>query len=426
MATCNKCSRAIKATAKFCVYCGTRRVMDAQPTRTQPTTQQSIYTAKKTINSQFTQQSAIKRSKNISEKREISTSQKTQDRVETRTRTNIKTSARVRTQQRVKSTHVDEALYQLNMRLERSIGTIERALSSFQLRDDYTRSDATLIYKYIEELVNHTRDKEFKRSQFSRDAENLLEKIKLIAIKVFESLTIEIKNQELRNAQHEWSTYRDKIEKRLETKTLLDKLEKQNKIINVKINDFEKIFGTPSYTTYHKSQLFTKFKELRNYYLNTLGPVVEKYLDLLHSSQFAEYFNDEVKILNELKTIADPNVPNRNAVSTHQISKLCFDFLEERGVNASTLRLQLQELEEQLQKNDEKIKRLQQRYTDKMWQLINSEQLGVKHIQPGKVEYIAPMKYQLSNQKQTERSDLNSLEPLLSLNRLEMLKNFEN
>ncbi len=460
MSTCNKCHRKIKATAKFCVYCGTKRNINRnysenRPSQKRQTQQQRIVPKKsvpqrnipqynvprknvpqkvvphrnipkKNMQIEFTQN--ISSQKNIFSDDKHDFNQNINEQKNMRSQHNVRTSAQMKTSTRIKTKQKEikpknEELYQLDLRMERTINTVNRAINSYNTRDEFTRSDATQLNNYIKELKNYTTNHIFNDGKFSKECTDLIEKSEFLAIKIFESLTYEIKNEQLKELKNEWSVYREKIKKRIQTKSLLDKLEIQNKKINIKIDKFEKIFGKPSYTSYHKSKLFTKFKNMRTYYLNELGPAIEEYLSVLNSSDFKNYFEDEANILNKIREIADPNIPNKESISTHQISKLCFDFIEERGINAATLRLQLQELEDQLIKNDKKIKEIQRRYFNKMWNLINSEQLGVTSINPGKMDYSPTMEH--VTQKEELKENLDNLKPLNKLKPLKSLANFE-
>ncbi|MCY3411139.1 MAG: zinc ribbon domain-containing protein [Candidatus Heimdallarchaeota archaeon] len=457
MAYCTNCSRQIKATAKFCIYCGARR--QVQSTQTQSTPRQSYSKPTQQIQPQkvvpkqntpktitprqnVPHQNIPKRNvpqKQVQQSRHVDTSQRVSSQHKTKTKASVQTKREVPSRTSFNEEgFMDRDLYQLNQRLSTRLDVIKRSVQNFErMLDgsaDFSRSDATLLYQYRAELKDFSKNDAYKNSDYRHETNSLIDKIKFISIDIFESLTHDVNEQSLIEMREEWKTYRDTIEKKMKTKELLDALERQNKIINKKIDDLERIFGSPSYEAIYKSQLFTRYKSLRDFYIKELGPAIESYLSLIEDAsktKYADYFGDEKKMLRQIKTYIDPNVSNRAATSTREISKKCFDFLEERGVNASTLRLQLAELEEELSIHQDEIVTIEKDYTRKMWDLINSEKLAISGVDYQKPKSLKITTYQplRSNpytlNKAKSMAPAGDLHPLHSLNKLKPLKHLD-
>lgn len=409
MASCSNCSRTIKSTAKFCIYCGARRTIQRK-TSSQPV-------QKKKVRSNYTPTQGRDFRQNIQDF----------SRKQTTPRMKVETKKSIPTRKKLKKIDVykPDELYQFNQRIQPRLKTIERAVNNYKMRDEFSRSDASQVQQFAMELKEFSKHKEFSKSKYKGDAISLMELTLFVSMEIFEDLTEEINNQELIDLREKWSGFKEKIDERKHTISLLDRLEQQNKIINKQIDSLERIFGRPSYENIFKSQMYTKYNGLRNFYLKRLGPSIDRYFTLIEHNQYTELFNSEIEMLNKLKLYVDPNIPTRVAVSTKDISNLCFEFLETRGINATTLRLNLAELEEELKQKNSIIDRVKIKYKELMWDFINNEQLAIQTASFSERKYKERTKIEDDDHSIGDAVDnLNKLSKLRPLKELDHLKKF--
>lgn len=402
MATCSNCSRTIKSTAKFCIYCGAKRTAARKTSSPQ--------VKRKKVRSNYTPTKGRDFRQNVQDF----------SRKQTTPRMKVETKRTIPTRKKIKKIVPDkpDELYQFNQRIQRRLKAIERAVNTYKMREEFSRSDASQIQQFTMELEEFSKHSEYNNSKFKGDAISLMELTSFVSMEIFEDLTKEINNRELMNLRREWTGFKKKIDKRKYTIELLDKLEQQNKIINKQIDSLERIFGRPSYENMFKSQMYTKYNGLRNFYLKRLGPSIDRYFTLIEHNQYTELFSKEIEMLNQLKLYVDPNIPTRVAISTKDISNLCFKFLETRGVNASTLRLNLAELEEELKQKYSIIDKVKVEYKDLMWDFINNEQLAIQSTSSSEIE-------QVEREDQFESEIEDYIGNLIKLNKLKTLKELD-
>lgn len=169
MDTCHNCGRTLKANAKFCIYCGARKQI----------------TPRKTPKRKTAKRRQGSRSSNANVEMPALVQQRGKEKP---SKMNIQTRQHISTNKRIDRAAVNEIdpLVIFEQRVKPRLATINRLLMSFSTRDEFSRSDATQLHHYIDELKQYLNSDEMKESKYKNETTKTLEKTNMTALSVMD------------------------------------------------------------------------------------------------------------------------------------------------------------------------------------------------------------------------------------------------